>query len=348
MRADESIDKKGMSRMYRKSRVFKVLASSLLVALAWILIGCGAGAPEEMTPVTMMLDWVPNTNHTGIFVALDKGWYEEEGLDVEVIQPAEGSTPVQVVAAGKADFAISYQEETTHARAEDVPVVSIAAVIQHNTSGFGAPEEENITRPKDFEGKRYGSWGSPIERAMLDALMSCDDADVEEVEFVNVGWADFFVVTERDVDFAWIFYGWTGIEAELRGEPIDIVMLRDWSQCVPDYYTPIIVTGEQQIAEQPEIVERFMRATARGYELAIESPKEAAEILIEYAPESDPELIRRSQAWLSKEYQADAPRWGEQDVEVWRRYATWLYEQDLLTRNIEAPDAFTNEFLPEE
>ena len=334
--------------MFLRNPVLKVLWLALLGGLVLAMAGCGGGAPEEMTPVTMMLDWVPNTNHTGIFVALEKGWYAEEGLDVDVVQPAEGSTPVQVVAAGKADFAISYQEETTYALAEDVPVVSLAAVIQHNTSGFAAPEEKNIERPKDFEGKRYGSWGSPIERAMLDALMACDGGDVDEVEFVNVGWADYFVVTERDVDFAWIFYGWTGIEAELRGEPVDIVMLRDWSECVPDYYTPIIITGEQQIAEQPEVVERFMRATARGYELAIASPEEAAEILIEYAPETDPELIRESQAWLSKEYQADAPRWGEQDLAVWRRYATWMYEQGLLPQNIDAEAAFTNQFLPEE
>ena len=311
-----------------------------------MLLGCARSQPGDLMPVTMMLDWVPNTNHTGIYVALENEWYAEEGLQVEVVQPSEGSTPVQVVAAGRADFAISYQEEATHARAESIPVISIAAILQHNTSGFAAPVSRGITRPRDYEGKRYGAWGSPMENAMLEALMSCDGGDVDMVEFVNVGWADYFVVTERDVDFAWIFYGWTGIEAELRGKPLDMVMLSDWEHCVPDYYTPIIVTSEAEIAEKPDVVRRFLRATARGYEYAIEEPDESAEILLKHAPESDPDLVRRSQAWLSQQYRADAPRWGEQKLEVWERYADWMYDKGILPASIDAAAAFSNEYLP--
>jgi len=340
------MDEQGMRALiFRHGLWFAALA---VILAGLVAAGCAASTtPAGPIPVTMMLDWVPNTNHTGIFVALEKGWYDEEGLQVEVIQPGEGSAPIQVVAAGKADFAISYQEEMTHARAEDIPVVSLAAVIQHNTSGFASPKSKGITRPKDFEGKRYGAWGSPIERAMLEVLMACDGGDVNKVEFVNVGWADYFVVTQRDVDFAWIFYGWTGIEAELRNEPLNIVMLRDWEFCVPDYYTPVIATSEKEIQEKPDVVRRFMKATARGYQFAIAHPDEAAEILIKHAPESNPELIRRSQAWLSKEYQADAPRWGEQKLKVWQRYADWMYEKGVLPRNIDASEAFTNDFLPE-
>lgn len=321
---------------------------TVLVLAGFLLAGCAAGPSPTPAPapVTMMLDWVPNTNHTGVFVALEKGWYDEVGLKVEVVQPGEGGTPVQVVAAGKADFVFSYQEEMTHARAEGIPVVSLAAVIQHNTSGFASPKAKGITRPKDFEGKRYGAWGSPIEQAMLEVLMGCDGGDVKKVEFVNVGWADYFVVTQRDVDFAWIFYGWTGIEAELRNEPLNIVMLRDWEYCVPDYYTPVIATSEKEIQEKPDVVRRFMQATSRGYRFAIEQPGEAAEILIKHAPEGNPELIRRSQAWLSQEYQAEAPRWGEQKPEVWQRYADWMYQKGVLPRSIDAPKAFTNDFLP--
>ena len=318
----------------------------LLLIAGGILLGCANGQLGDLTPVTLMLDWVPNTNHTGIYVALENGWYAEEGLQVEVVQPSEGSTPVQVAAAGKADFAISYQEEATNARVESIPLVSIAAIIQHNTSGFAAPTSKGISRPRDFEGKRYGAWGSPMERAMLDALMSCDGGDVDKVEFVNVGWADYFVVTERDVDFAWIFYGWTGIEANLRGKPLDIVMLKDWGRCVPDYYTPIIVTSEAEIAEKPEVVRGFIAATARGYEYAIEHPDESAEILLRHAPESDPELVMRSQLWLSRQYRADASRWGEQELDVWQRYADWMVEQGVLSTSIDAAQAFTNDYLP--
>ncbi len=321
----------------------------VLLALVLTAVGCQAAEPMATAPpvpVVAMLDWFPNTNHTGLYVALEKGWYRDEGLEVEIIQPAEGSTLAQVVAAGQADFGISYQEEVSYARAEDLPIVSIAAIIQHNTSGFASPADRGITRPRDFEGKRYGSWGSPIERAVLDVLMSCDGGDVDKVEFIDIGWADYFTVVERDVDFAWIFYGWTGVEAELRGMPIDVVMLNDWSDCVPDYYTPVIITSEQEVAEKPDLVRSFMAATARGYEFAIANPSEAAEILLKHAPESNPDLVRRSQEWLSPQYQADASRWGEQKLEIWQEYADWMADRELLPRHIDAQQAFTNDFLP--
>jgi len=321
----------------------------VLVVVILAAVGCQAGGGTATAPpthVVALLDWFPNTNHTGLYVALEKGWYSDQGLEVEIIEPAEGSTLVQVVAAGQADFGVSYQEEVCHARAEDIPIVSIAAVIQHNTSGFASPEDRGITRPKDLEGKRYGSWGSAIERAVLDALMACDGGDVDQVEFIDIGWADYFTVVERDVDFAWIFYGWTGMEAELRGTPLNMVMLSDWSECVPDYYTPVIITSEQSIAEKPELVRSFMAATARGYEFAIANPAEAAEILLKHAPESNPHLVRRSQAWLSPHYQAGAARWGEQKLETWQGYAKWMADLELLPRPIDAEKAFTNEFLP--
>ncbi len=321
----------------------------LLAVVVLAAVGCQTMGPEATaapTPVVVMLDWFPNTNHTGLYVALDKGWYGEQGLEVQIVEPAEGGTLVQVIAAGQADFGVSYQEEVCYARAEKMPIVSIAAVIQHNTSGFASPEDRGLTRPRDFEGKRYGGWGSPIERAVLDVLMACDGGDVDRVEFIDIGWADFFTVVQRDVDFAWIFYGWSGVEAELRGTPLNVVMLSDWDHCVPDYYTPVLITSERNIADRPELVRSFMAATARGYAFAIENPAEAADLLLKYAPESNPELVRRSQEWLSPHYQADADRWGQQKLEIWRTYADWMADRELLPTHIEADQAFTNEFLP--
>ncbi|MCB0226936.1 MAG: ABC transporter substrate-binding protein [Anaerolineae bacterium] len=302
-------------------------------------------AAQEPTAITVMLDWVPNTNHTGLFVAQEKGWYEENGLAVNIIQPGETGVE-QAVASGSAEFGISYQEGVTMARAEEVPIVSIAAVIQHNTSGFASRAEEGIEGPQDFEGKTYGSFGSPVEKPILDLLMSCAGGDVEQVKFIDTGYADFLSITERDVDFAWIFYGWDGINADLKGIDLNVVMLNDWQECVPDYYTPVIITNETLISEQPEIVEDFLAATARGYTFAIEHPDEAAEILLAAAPESDAELIKASQQWLSDQYQADAPQWGVQSDEVWQRYSDWLADQGILSKSIDGTAAFSNAFLP--
>ncbi len=326
----------------------RLLVSLTLLGLVatGALVGCGR-APQAPVKVTVMLDWTPNTNHTGLYVAEDRGWYREQGLEVEIVQPGQGGTPVQLVATNKADFAISFQEEVTNARATGIPVVSIAAIIQHNTSALISLEDRGITRPKDLEGKRYGAFGLPIEEQVLGGLMECDGADPKRLEFVNIGSSDpLTAIQQRDVDVAWIFEGWEGIEAGRRGLSVDLLRLSDWPQCLPDYYTPVLVTSESTISRRPDLVRRFLAATARGYRFAIERPAEAAEILIRYAPEADPELIRQSQAWLSPRYQADAPRWGEQKQSVWQAYAQWMSERGLLAEPIDPARAFTNEFLP--
>lgn len=325
----------------------------LLLGLIVILTACGAAttpadSEPSLTTVRVGLDWTPNTNHTGLYVAQTQGYYNDQGLQVEILGAQEGGTVEQLVAAGRLDFGISYQEGVTQARVEGVPIVSIAAIIQHNTSGFASRLEEGITSPRDFIGKKYGAFGSPIEEAVIRGLLECAGVSdqFDQVQFVDIGSSDFFVATERDeVDFVWIFKGWTGIEAEVRGVPLNIVMMND-VQCIPDYYTPVIITSEKMIAEQPDLVRRFLAATSAGYRFAIDRPAEAAEILLQAAPELDAELVRRSQEYLATQYQADAPRWGEQKLEVWRAYAQWMAERNLIARMIEPEKAFTNEFLP--
>ncbi|SEQ78966.1 ABC transporter substrate-binding protein [Piscibacillus halophilus] len=314
-----------------------------------LLTACGGNDGEEsqeLEEIQFVLDWTPNTNHTGIYVAQDQGYFEEEGLDVEIIMPGEAGAD-QLIASGQADFGISYQEGITEARVQDVPIVSIAAIIQHNTSGFASPEDKNITSPKDFEGKKYGGWGAPLEEAVLSSIMQQEDANVEEVEIVNIGDADFFAAVERDVDFAWIYYGWTGIEAELRGTPINMIYLTDYSEKL-DYYTPVIATSEDMIENESETVQIFMNAATKGYQFAIDHPEDAADILIEAVPDLDPELVKASQDWLSPRYQDDAEQWGIQELEVWENYAEWMLEHDLLEDPLDAEKAFTNEFLPGE
>lgn len=306
----------------------------------------GEDSSEELKDITLVLDWTPNTNHTGLYVAQAQGFFEEQGLNVDIIMPGEAGSN-QLVASGKADFGISYQESLTKARIQDVPVVSIAAMIQHNTSGFASPENRDITSPQDFEGATYGGWGDPVEKEMITTLMNQENADVEKVDIINMGNTDFFTATERgDIDFAWVYYGWTGIEAELRGQDLNMIYLTDYSKKL-DYYTPILTANETKIKEDPETVEAFVEAVSQGYQFAIDQPEQAADILIEAVPDLDPELVKESQQWLSPKYQDDAAQWGIQKKSVWENYAEWMYNHDLLDEKLNAEDAFTNEFLPE-
>ncbi|MFD2116896.1 ABC transporter substrate-binding protein [Paenibacillus yanchengensis] len=338
-------------RSWRNSYIVLLLVSILVVA------GCGSGKnneagtenevtdnPTELQKVQLVLDYTPNTNHTGLYVARDNGYFAEQGLEVEIIAPGESGASA-VVAAGTVPFGIGYQEAVTQARIAGLPLVSLAAIIQHNTSGFASPKEKGIDSPKKFEGMRYGGWGDPVDQAVIEALMKAEQADFSKVDLLSIGDGDFFAAVKRDIDFAWIFYAWTGIEAELRGVDLNMIYLTDYTDKL-DYYTPLVMTNEKMIAEQPETVKAFVAAVAKGYQYAIDQPTEAAEVLIKAVPELDAELVRASQAWLSPRYQDDAPRWGEQKLSVWENYAEWMLDSGLLDSSLEAEKAFTNDFLP--
>ncbi|UKS66723.1 ABC transporter substrate-binding protein [Rossellomorea marisflavi] len=320
----------------------------MVVSSILLLTACSAGGAEKdkLKKVSVVLDWTPNTNHTGLYVAKEKGYFEKQGLDVDIIMPGEAGAD-QLVASGKADFGVGYQEGVTQARVQDVPIVSIAAIIQHNTSGFAAPKDKGITKPEDFEGKTYGGWGSPVEEAVMGSIMKQEGADVKKVNFVNMGDTDFFTAVKRDIDFAWIFYGWTGIEAELRGEELDMMYVKDYSDKL-DYYTPVLTTNESHIKDDPDTVKAFLKAATEGYEYSIEHPDEAGKILLKEAPDLDEELVMKSQEWLAAKYKDDAERWGEQKAEVWKNYADWMFDNGLLEKKLDSQKAYTNEFLPGE
>ena len=186
----------------------KICVRLLTLILMLSVVSCtstfNSGTPvaDELLKVTMMLDWVPNTNHTGFFVAQEKGYFTESGLEVDIIEPGEVYAE-QAVISGAADFGISFQEQVTLARADDIPLVSIAAIIQHNTSGFASRSGLQAQSPEDWEGLRYGSFGSPFEEPTLRVLMECDGGDYSQLEIVDTGFADpLALLDEEQTDLA--------------------------------------------------------------------------------------------------------------------------------------------------
>lgn len=314
---------------------------AILIIASIALTGCSQKNPSD---ITVVLDWTPNTNHTGLYVALDKGYFADEGLNVEIIQPANG-TAEQLVAANTAQFGISYQENVTFARAAGVPIVSIAAVIQHNTSGFISPKSEGITRPADFAGKKYGGWGTDIETALVKHLMVEDGANPDEVNIITMGDTEFFAACDADeIDFGWAYEAWTLQDAMIKGIDVNYFSMISFSETL-DFYTPVIITNENNIAENKKTVEKFMRAVKKGYEYAIQHPLISANILVEQVPELDKELVALSQEFLMTKYQDDAKKWGWQEKSRWDNYTNWLYENGLIDTNINTEDAFTNDFI---
>ena len=329
---------------------------TLLAALA--LTACASNQSAEtaaeqaadLKKVTLMLDYTPNTNHTGFYVARELGYYTEAGLDVEIIEPGDNATAT-MVAAGKADFGVSYQEDTTYALTaeEPLPIKAIAAIIQHNTSGFVSLKAANINSPKDFEGKTYAGWGAPSEEAVIKAVMQADGGDFSKLTIVGAdgsGFASLSADTDAGkVNIQWEFYGWAVTRGLMDGYDLNYMPCTELDERL-DYYTPLIITNNDLIASDPELIKAFMDATKKGYEYAIANPDEAAKILHDTAlPDTDMEFLTKSQEYLSGEYAKDAESWGVMTDEVWDNYTNFMLEYGLIDHTIPASDQYTNEFV---
>lgn len=323
------------------------LIGSLLVVFLLVSGSTFFPAAGETNQIKVSLDWTPNTNHTGLYVAKELGYFADEDLKVRIVQPAKATTSIQLTASGKTEFGINTQEYVTMARSRGVPVVSIAAIIQGNTSGFAAPEGEGIDSVEDLEGKRYGGWGTELENQLIKSVMNNAEADFSSVEFVNLGMTEFVTAAREEMaDFFWIFRGWEGIHADIEGLDYNYIPLTKISETF-DYYTPLFIASESIIADNPALVKDFLNAVSRGYRYAEKNPEKAGKILLDSASELDRELVMKSQEYLSEEYSRGVDRWGVQEEDIWEDFMIWMHDHGLLEKKIDASEAFTNEFLPE-
>lgn len=325
----------------------KKLLAGVMLGLGLLLTACSKES-EELTPVTFVLDWTPNTNHTGLYVAQEKGYFEEEGLKVDIVQPPEDGAEV-LTASGKAQFGVSFQDSLAPAFSGDeaLPVTAVAAVIQHNTSGIISRKGEGMDRPKGLEGKKYATWNGPIELAMLKQAVEKDGGDFDQVELIPSTVTDeVSALQTKSVDAIWIFYAWAGVKTETEGLATDYFAFADLEPAF-DYYTPVIIANNAFLEEHPDTAKAFLRALSKGYEDAIKDPEGAADILSKAAPELDPELLKASQNWLTDQYQADAAKWGYIDPERWNGFYQWLNENGLTENPIPDNTGFSNDFLPQ-
>ena len=332
-----------------KKRIFALLlAATMIFALA----ACGTTRKDgekdikDLEKITFVLDWTPNTNHTGLYVAQEKGYFEEAGLDVEIVQPPEDGAEV-LVASGKAQFGVSFQDSMAAALSGDkaLPISAVAAVIQHNTSGIISRKGEGMDTPKGMEGKSYATWNGPIELATLQQVVEKGGGDFSKVKLIPSTVTDeVSALKTNSVDSIWIFYGWAGVKTELEELETDYFAFADIDP-VFDYYTPVIISGNDFLEEKPETAKAFLAALTKGYEFAIENPDEAAEILCSVNAELDEELVKASQHYLADKYQAEAEKWGYIDETRWNNFYNWINEHDLVETDIPENTGFTNEYL---
>lgn len=327
----------------------KLLAITLSVLLVLSLAACGSKEDTDLTEITVALDWTPNTNHTGLYVAQAKGWFEEAGLKVNIIQPSEDSTEM-LVAANRAQFGISFQDTMAPALVGDapLPITAVAAVLQHNTSGIVSRAGEGMDHPAGMEGHSYATWDLDVEKATLKRVVEADGGDFSKITLIPSNVTDeVTALSTKQVDSIWIFYGWAGVACEVAGLDIDYFAFSDIDP-VFDYYTPVIIANNDFLKDHPDTAKAFLAAAKKGYEYAIENPEDAAGILLKAVPELEANraLVVESQKYMAGQYKAEVTRWGYMDPARWNAFYTWLNDNGLVESPLPENAGFTNDYLP--
>lgn len=335
-----------------KHHIFRLTAALAAAALVLSLSAC-APAPrqeeQEFIPITFVLDWTPNTNHTGLYVAQAQGLFEQAGLKVDIVQPPQDGAEV-LVGSGKAQFGVSFQDYLAPALAGDapLPITAVAALIQHNTSGILSRAGEGMDRPAGLEGKNYATWDLPVEKATLAHVMAADGGSFDRVTLIPSTVTDeVSALRSRSVDAIWVYYAWAGIACEVAGLDTDYFAFGDIDP-VFDYYTPVVIANDAFLAREPDAARAFLAALGQGYAFAAQNPDQAAQILMDAAPElrSNEALVLESQRYLAQRYTDDAPCWGWFDRDRWSAFFSWLTENGLLEGRLDPAAGFTNDFLP--
>ena len=333
-----------------KSNILVVLLVGAAVAAAAVVLLARMGRDTaslengEGRKVTLMLDWTPNVNHVGIYVARERGFFAREGLAVDIVQPGEVYAPAAVL-GGVADFGVDFQEYLTLLAAEQSGLVSVAAIFQSNTSGFAVRSADRVESVEALNGRRYGTFQSPFERPTIEALLRCRGVQEIDVDYVPAGTDLLALLSADQSDFVWIYWGTQGFQARRLGIEIDYFPLSDYTECIPDYYSPIIISSRELITSDPELVRSFVRALRLAHQFVADNPRESATILNTALPELALGEIEMSIAWLSQYMLHPVRGWGYQEAEKWERYAMWMEEHSIIARRPPVEELFTNDFV---
>lgn len=326
---------------------FRPLVGVTLVALMSAgLFACqkqeskqAAQAEQPLQELIIALDWVPNTNHTGLYVALDQGYFAKQGFDAKIVQPSEDSTST-LVANQRADFGVYFQPNMVKRLNKGEPITAVAAITQHNSAGLMSLASLGATSPKDLHGKRYSTWEDPVDDATVAEIVG------EPLVKIPGESTDATTALRMDqFDYIMAYYGWDGIHAKIKGVETNFFYLKD-ANPVFDYYSPILIANTDALKANPEKYKKALAAIKEGYLYAAKNPEASAEILVKHAPEINPELAKQSQAYLSTLYLDDKGDWGRFDYARWDRFFGWVNDKGLTDKPLPPQAGVTNDYLP--
>ena len=314
------------------------LAGASLAAATMGRVGPSRRA-SAATSFSLALDWYPNSNHAGIYVAQAQGAFEKAGLAPKIYTPADPTTVLQTVGAGRDDFGISYQTDVLLARAQGVPVVSVAAVIQQPLLVLMASRAENITRPRDLKGKSIGAAGTPSDDAILGTILAADGVTLDEVNVVNVGYDLVPALTAGKVDaVTGVFWNHEVLIAQRNGFPANVIRVEDWG--VPSYYELVLVASEATVANRADLVHALVDTLGTGYEAAAKDPLSALPALKAASPDLDADLEAEALPISAPTWVNGAGQFGVQTPDRWASYAAWMATNGLLPGDLDVAKAW--------
>lgn len=306
--------------------------------------------------IVVALDWSPNTNHTGFYVAKAKGYYEKFGLKVRLLgaheKDFEGSysgtvasgqdpfpTPSNRVAAGVATFAINSPEGAVGWNCppfspERPKLTVVAALLQQQSSALVTLKSSGLDRPKLLDGKKYASYAARFEGRIIQKMIQNDGGMGNFTEECPPMLGIWGSLLNGSFDATWVFMGWEGVEAKLQGIELNSFLMQDYG--VPYGFAPCLLAHPKTLEDKPDIVKQFLTATANGFQYAAANPKESADILVQGAKSEngfdiDLKLAHASQEVLSSQYLTSSGAWGVMDPKRWSDYISWLAAEGLLT-----------------
>ena len=329
--------------MLKKIFFFIFFITIIIIAMLFLYKNYFKYSDKE---IVIMLDWTPNTNHTGIYLAKDLGYFKSEGLNVKIEQPPQESSTA-LVAAGEVDFAVAFQDFLAPALTSDtpLPVKAVAAISQHNTSGIICKKTANIQNFADLEFKKYSTFDNFIELSLLKYCMKECGGNFNNVSLFYSK-MDNIVATLNSADAAWGYFEIEGPIAKHFGVENNFLFFKDVNSNL-DFYTPILICNLNFIKNNSDTIKKVLKALSKGYTFASRYPKKAAEVLVKCVPELDYEIVLESQNYMSTQYINGSYKWGVIDPERWNSFYDWLFENKIINKKIAHNSSFTNEFLPE-
>ena len=297
--------------------------------------------------LTLYLDWTPNINHVGFFIAKDLGFYEDLGIRINILDPSIDEykiTPAKKVELGKSDFALCPFESVISYRTkrQAFDLIAIAAILQKDLSAI-AVKDQSITSPRFLDNKTYASFGARYEDLIIRQMIKNDGGQ----GIINIKYPEklgiWDTIITNKYDSTWIFLNWEGIEAKSKNISLNYFEMSDFN--IPYSYSPVIVGSEKFCYDNPKLVEKFLSATRRGFLFSISNKSKALEILDKYIPDYEKEinLADALEATVGAFIYNDV--WGKMNDSNLNKFINWLLKNNIIELNFSYQKLFTNNFI---